>query len=1156
MPVEEEKERRNTRAYALLLNRIKMISKEFEDIYFSYMLGEQVDVQKVSEIFMKFKESEGESNDENIEKKKEIENKYREIIEIESTVRLLQQNIEKFKNQSTEKQKLRIKKFYDESKKVIPNNMLLLKFSDVMDNAEDIIETIEIVADQNMIKQQNKYQSMPNISQLKLDDQSGSEISRNNSVPKLNSTDETSFNQQLINLVSTSSVKNEPIKINEFHNKSNDIKAEMKRKEIYNMQKGNNWFDGDYLQYHRFKKRVDKAFENMEFNDDEKLDLLKNVIKGRPSKIIEPVTTFQEAIETLDRVYTRVDYQKTTIKEQLGTLTKINRIAEFRRNNTFIETVHGCFEQLKRILPNEKDSFFTDCIRIILSKLPQETMTEFTKIDEDMTPDKFIKFLIQQESIAERWDKWESNPQINNKNSRVNVIRPDETRIYCKFHNNNQHSSTRCDLTNDEKVKIIQQKNWCKKCATYHKTKECFRKNLKCNFCGEDHLTYMHELMNYTTNEKSADSGETRIKQHVQSTKIAINKSELSYAETATATIVANNKSEDLRLIIDSASDFSFIDKKFVEKLNLKTFEAGICLVLRGINQSESPKRSSTFTYLQFNGGHNRNMIRIKFFIVDDLAEALGYSSNPFDLRHIMPDEIISNLADNSNRKLQALIGLDQRHKIYRQNTIKIIDKYVIIDTIFGFMISGNESTKSRTTRIFACKIEEDYEFKSADEEFEIHNQPEIQMNQYIQDYKTNKIMMSENNRYVASLCWIPKFKDLITNNEWYAIMRLQQLLKMLKRRELLVEYDKKFKEMINGGYIVKTDRSELHYFLPHRPVIKSERSTTKLRIVKDGTFNLKNQTSINQALYKGVVEADVMKTLIRFRAKKIGITSDIEKAFWQIKVDDQDQKYLGLIWIDEYEKFQYFRMTVVPFGLTCSPFILQSTIQKHCEDTKLYPEISNELASKFYVDDYVNSMDNLPDAIENKTKIQEILKEASFNIRKWTMSGDNVEPVRVLGIWWNPQTDEIYLNEPKFEIPVKITRRFIQSICAKLFDPLGIIAPVKILLRELNRKACQLNLDWDDEVPQEMNDIVQQTIKNIDELFETIKLRRTIIKSNSILIYCDASATAYGAVAYLANNEEKLLLLSKNYLSNKTTIPELEFMALMVGIRVMEIVK
>lgn len=65
-----------------------------------------------------------------------------------------------------------------------------------------------------------------------------------------------------------------------------------------------------------------------------------------------------------------------------------------------------------------------------------------------------------------------------------------------------------------------------------------------------------------------------------------------------------------------------------------------------------------------------------------------------------------------------------------------------------------------------------------------------------------------------------------------------------------------------------------------------------------------------------------------------------------------------------------------------------------------------------------------------------------------------------------------------------------------------------------------------------------------------------TVLREDFNVIYCDASATAYGAVAYLANNEEKLLLLAKNYLSNKTTIPELEFMALMVGIRVMEIVK
>ncbi|OTF77266.1 hypothetical protein BLA29_005677 [Euroglyphus maynei] len=244
-------------------------------------------------------------------------------------------------------------------------------------------------------------------------------------------------------------------------------------------------------------------------------------------------------------------------------------------------------------------------------------MVEFTKVDNDTTPDEFIKFLIQQESVAERRDKWEStsdNIQNVNKNTRVNAIRPEERKMYCKFHNNNMHSSSRCELSLEEKLKIVRQNNWCKKCATYHKTNECFRKNLKCNICNEDHLTYMHQLINQTnqTSVKVIDADESPSIQHVQETKIAINKGETSYAETATARIVVNDKYEDLRMIIDSASDFSFIDRKFVQQLNLKIFEAGVCLILRGINKSDSPKRTSTFTYLQFNSGNNKNKIQKK----------------------------------------------------------------------------------------------------------------------------------------------------------------------------------------------------------------------------------------------------------------------------------------------------------------------------------------------------------------------------------------------------------------------------------------------------------------------------------------------------------------------------------------------------------------
>ncbi|XP_046910296.2 uncharacterized protein LOC124491662 [Dermatophagoides farinae] len=125
----------------------------------------------------------------------------------------------------------------------------------------------------------------------------------------------------------------------------------------------------------------------------------------------------------------------------------------------------------------------------------------------------------------------------------------------------------------------------------------------------------------------------------------------------------------------------------------------------------------------------------------------------------------MKNLADRSNNKLSALIGLDQRYKIYRPNNIQIIEKYVVIDTIFGFMISGNESINARTTRTFACEIEEDYEFKSSDEKFKNVIQPEMQKNKYVKDHKTNNIIMGESNRYVESLRLIMKKGQTIKNS-------------------------------------------------------------------------------------------------------------------------------------------------------------------------------------------------------------------------------------------------------------------------------------------------------------------------------------------------------------------------------------------------------
>ena len=92
--------------------------------------------------------------------------------------------------------------------------------------------------------------------------------------------------------------------------------------------------------------------------------------------------------------------------------------------------------------------------------------------------------------------------------------------------------------------------------------------------------------------------------------------------------------------------------------------------------------------------------------------------------------------------------------------------------------------------------------------------------------------------------------------------------------------------------------KGETHYLALH-PAIWEDKDTNKLRVVFDAspkTFG----PSLNECLYKGPeLTPLVFDILLQFRAQVIALTADIEKAFHQISVDNDDRDYLRFLWLE-----------------------------------------------------------------------------------------------------------------------------------------------------------------------------------------------------------------------------------------------------------------
>ena len=207
--------------------------------------------------------------------------------------------------------------------------------------------------------------------------------------------------------------------------------------------------------------------------------------------------------------------------------------------------------------------------------------------------------------------------------------------------------------------------------------------------------------------------------------------------------------------------------------------------------------------------------------------------------------------------------------------------------------------------------------------------------------------------RYEVVLPWKQPRTDL-QNNYQTSVRRLHGLLKHLGHdTEVLHEYDKIIKGQIQQGIIEvmssgDPDVDGVHY-LPHHAVIQKDKATTRLRIIFDLSAQA-NGVSLKDCLFAGPrFDQKILEILLRFRAHRVTVMADIEKAFLMISVADPDRDYLRFLWIDDISKeqpeIQVLRFARVVFGVTLSPFLLNGTIKYHLENnSERCPELVAKL--------------------------------------------------------------------------------------------------------------------------------------------------------------------------------------------------------------------
>lgn len=222
---------------------------------------------------------------------------------------------------------------------------------------------------------------------------------------------------------------------------------------------------------------------------------------------------------------------------------------------------------------------------------------------------------------------------------------------------------------------------------------------------------------------------------------------------------------------------------------------------------------------------------------------------------------------------------------------------------------------------------------------------------------------------------------------------------------------------------VVVNDDHDNAVFLPHHVVVRSEKETTKYRVVFDASCKGTNGVSLNDNLLVGPkLQQDLRHILMRWRKHRI-------KMYRQVRAHQEDTRFQRIVWrFNADEPLSQYELLTLTLGTACALYLAVKSLQSLAdEEMSKYPIASELTKTNFYVDDLMTGCETKEEAVEIYKQIYKLVNSGGFQLQKWSSNNKNLlqfigrdkqnvdnsvaiksdNMVKVLGICWNADTDE-----------------------------------------------------------------------------------------------------------------------------------------------------
>lgn len=600
------------------------------------------------------------------------------------------------------------------------------------------------------------------------------------------------------------------------------------------------------------------------------------------------------------------------------------------------------------------------------------------------------------------------------------------------------------------------------------------------------------------------------------------------------------------RVLLDSGSQSNFLSEQFAKLLRLKCEAVKVPIVgISGDKQTVTRQASTSISSLQREGCWILDFLVVPH--VTGILPSRKIDVHDWNIPQHLP------LADPTfylPAKVDMLLGAELFFELLCTDRFKLADNQPMLwQTKLGWIVCGSHDAVRRPTLVAATCQEADARLDDLVQRFWEQEELVESTNPTTENQKCMEHFAAthrrENGRYVVRLPFRSTVNELGNSRALAERRFLQTERKLMQNPELKAQYIAFINEYINLGHCVAVDvREEGGFYLPQHAIVKPSSSTTKLRVVFDASARSDSGYSLNDVLVPGpVVQDNRMAIVLCFRKHKYVFTSDVTKMYRQVRVDDRDTVYQRIIWRENpQDKLQTLELKTAMYGTSCAPFCATVCLRQLAQDEEdEFPLAARVVKKEVYIDDVLAGSDDLREALECQKQLIGLLQRGGFALHKWCANDMRLlehipgkdreelariedhsmnDVVKTLGLFWDPSNDVFLFHMQAEEDDLRNhTKRTVLSDTARIFDSLGMLGPVIIVLKVFCQELWAQGLGWDEPLPARLEEQWKQMKADLRHINQ-IEIPRRVVPDQATSFeihgFSDASQKAFAACVFM----------------------------------------